>query len=499
MILSILVSLVAVAGFGIALWKLAIVGIARSAIGAATDGVSSMLDSELDDDQKEVAVRRAGLSLIRSAFDIFWRFAVALAAAAAPIFLADLVGLVSADAVIDLMLSWEYILIVSVLAILVSELLRRRNRSATAQTDEVNRYSTADRFFHMLAFSSPWVLKRASSLEDRVVSGLPADPAARPIFITSLARGGTTALLNAFHDIPGIATHTYRDMPFLTAPVLWNRLTGGSRRTVERHERAHGDGLEIDLNSPEAFEEVVWKLCWPGKYGATGIACWDTPDRDPASEAFLSHHMAKIVHARQGQTPAVPPDGGRYCSKNNANIARIPFLRSAFPDASIVVPVRQPGAHAASLLRQHKNFCSLQEEDPFIRRYMRDIGHFEFGQIFKPLLFPGVRDNAHDPFSGDYWLQYWIDAFDHVAKHADDCIFVLQDDLRADPQDTMDDLCARLGLNTGTMSFAGYFHSKPDNPMSDLFSPALHQKATVLYDRLRAMADRQKARTLELS
>ena len=256
MILEVVISLLAVAGFAVALWRGRIVPVACDALKVTMAGFGAMTDSELDDAAKEVAVRRAGFGLIVAAFNIFWRFGLALAAAAAPIFLADASGLVPRDAVFELMLRWDYIIIVSVVAIVLSEIVRRRRASAGARISAVNRNSAADRFFHMLAFSSPFVLIAASSAEDRLLSSPTREPSAPPIFITSLARGGTTALLNAFHDIPGIATHTYRDMPFLTAPTLWNRLAGGRKRTVARHQRAHGDGLEIDLDTPEALSLI---------------------------------------------------------------------------------------------------------------------------------------------------------------------------------------------------------------------------------------------------
>lgn len=484
MILEVLVSLIAVGAFAYVLWKLAVVKVARNAIAAASTGVSAMLDSEADDDAKEAAVRSAGFKLIQSAFSIFWRFGAALAAAVTPIFLAELIGLSPGRAVINLMLQWEYILAVSVLGMIISEVLRRRNTAHGRDTAEVNRYSSADRFFHMLAFSHPAILKTASAIDDALMPKALKQKTAPPIFITSLARGGTTALLNALHDVPGVYTHTYRNMPFLTAPVLWDRLGGGSRRNVERHERAHGDGLEIDLNSPEAFEEVVWKLCWPSKYGQSGIKCWDTADRDDHKEHFLSRHMEKIVYAQTKQGPPPTSEGARYCSKNNANIARIPFLKDAFPGCQIVVPIRHPGAHAASLLRQHNNFSKLQSEDPFVCRYMRDIGHFEFGEIHKPLLFPGMSTNKYDLFSGDYWLQYWIHAFQDVLKHKDTCLFVFQDDLRSSPQHTMDDLCGALNLQAPTLAFSDYFHSQPDKMVPEQFSPKLYEEAEGLYQEL---------------
>jgi hypothetical protein len=484
MILEITISLLAVAGFGLALWWVRIVLVARDAMKATMAGLSSMTDGELDDDGKEVAVRRAGLGLIVASFSIFWRFFVALAAAAAPILLADAIGLVSRDAVYTLMLRLDYIIVVSVVTILLAKIFRRRRSAATETIPKNNRYSTVDRFFHVMAFSSPAVLKTASWIEDRLLSKPTQEPSAPPIFITSLARGGTTALLNALHDIPGIATHTYRDMPFLTAPNLWNRLAGGQKRGVDRHQRAHGDGLEIDLDSPEAFEEVIWTMFWPENFRETSIALWRAEDRKPDAEQFLKRHMAKVIRARLAQGKGDAARTARYCSKNNANIARIPYLVEAFPSCRIIVPVRRPECHAASLLRQHQNFLKLQAEDDFIKRYMRDIGHFEFGQIHKPFQFPGFDAEIYDPAIGDYWLNYWIHAFREILEHSDSCIFVLQDDLRSSPQVTMTALCSALDLAQGPLQFATYFRSSPDQSRTDLYNQRLYEEAEELYREL---------------
>ena len=303
--LQIIVSLFAVLGFGLILWLTDVVGQARKATRTTLSAISGMMDSELDDDAKEIAARRAGIGLIISAIQVFWRFALALAVAAVPIYAADAVGLAPRDDVLSLMLRFDYIIIVSVIAIGVVEGGRRLSgvdsagKQAAPGNATLNHYSPADRFFHGLAFSSPAVLKGASWFEDRLLGQ--SEPETRPIFITSLARGGTTALLNALHDVPSVATHTYRDMPFVTAPILWNRMSGGEKRAVTRHQRAHGDGLEIDLDSPEAFEEVLWKLGWPEKYKADRILLWDSGDRQPAAERFMALHMGKIKRARQGQ------------------------------------------------------------------------------------------------------------------------------------------------------------------------------------------------------
>ncbi len=119
---------------------------------------------------------------------------------------------------------------------------------------------------------------------------------------------------------------------------------------------------------------------------------------------------------------------------------------------------------------------------------MRDIGHFEFGLIHKPIRFPGFDSEAFDSNSGDYWLNYWIHAFREIIRHGDRCVFVLQDDLRSSPQATMDALCAALELTPGQMRFSDYFHSAPDRSEVDSYDPQLFEEASELYRAIESMA-----------
>lgn len=271
MVIVVLVSLLAVAGFGLALWKSGVMPVAKTAVSTAFSGLSVMMDRELDDDAKEAAVRRAAFSLLKAAVSIAARFVCVLATAAVPILIADLAGIVRFDAVTALMLRPDYIVIVSVAAIIATKIAQKVRGGADDTGADQKRYPASDRFLHALAFAGPGVQKAVSRLEDWLVPKAAVMPTAPPIFVTSIARGGTTALLKALHDMPDVATHTYRDMPFVTAPALWHKLSGGAKRQVARKQRAHGDGLEIDLDSPEAFEEVLWKMFWPEKYRGAGI------------------------------------------------------------------------------------------------------------------------------------------------------------------------------------------------------------------------------------
>jgi Sulfotransferase family len=277
-------------------------------------------------------------------------------------------------------------------------------------------YSRLDRLFHRLAFASPNIQLAAEDIETSAFGRtFRAVSPARPVLLTSLPRAGTTMVLERLHLSPDLACTTYRDMPFVMAPVLWSKLSGRFRRTGEARERAHGDGVVIGHDSPEGFEEVIWRAFWPEHYRRDGISPWATTDAKAEARGFLLRHMQKIIALRRPGRA-----GARYLSKNNANIARLALLPAMFPDATLLVILRDPFEHAASLHRQHANFAARHAADPFAARYMGDIGHYEFGALHRPILFPGfaeLRGGAagQGPESRDYWLAYWIAAFAAVA------------------------------------------------------------------------------------
>ena len=82
---------------------------------------------------------------------------------------------------------------------------------------------------------------------------------ANHIFITGLARSGSTALLNKIYSSGEIASITYKDMPFVLSSSLskyYNKLS--SNNSDNLIERFHNDGIQIDNNSPECFDETFW-------------------------------------------------------------------------------------------------------------------------------------------------------------------------------------------------------------------------------------------------
>ena len=485
--MTLVVASAAVLGFALVLARSRLGVVVQGVVRAALDGVTAVLDSDLDDLEKERAARRGGVRLLWGAFGLAWRFGLALGAAGLVVLAADASGVEPTERVLDMMMRPAFIVGISVVAAVVWWALVKARVVGRRRPADKTAYAEADQLMHRLAFANRRMLLAVAGLENRIFRrSIQRVSLAPPVFIVSLPRGGTTALLNALHRLPGVATHEYRDMPFVTAPLLWSRLGGDRSKRVGKRERAHGDGMEIDLDSPEAFDEVLWRAHWPQKYVAGRIQTFDEGDLDDdATDDFARHH-AKVALVRHGRSA----EACRYVSKNNANIGRLRVLDRMFPGCSIVVALRRPAAHAASLHRQHERFLRLHAEDPFVRDYMRDIGHLEFGELHQPIDFAGLADlvGAREPSEPDYWLAYWIAAFEEVARHPGEVIVVQQDDLRARPQATMEQVCSSLRIDNAGIDFTSEFRPGADPTPGYLFSPDLLARADALYERIAAKA-----------
>jgi len=306
-------------------------------------------------------------------------------------------------------------------------------------------YSKLDRALHKLAFNSKLLQNVLADMERSMFSQRWQDISAdKPVFVTSLPRAGTTIILQTLNRMCHLATYTYRDMPFILTPLIWDKVSRVFSRTSKPAERAHGDGLVIDEDSPEAFEEVLWKKYFPGYYDQTGINCWQDSLHRPVFEQAFRGHMQKLLMLRYADSSS----SLRYISKNNANIARIGYLQELFPDARFVVPLRHPVEQAISLLRQHQNFICLHANDTFARRYMADIGHFEFGELHRAIRFPDLAGLVRGlgPGSLDYWLAYWLAAFRELSRYPNLC-FISFEDLCIHPETSLQNLLNYLELD----------------------------------------------------
>jgi hypothetical protein len=472
--LAFLVSLLAISGFILAFVYLNVVPVSKQAFTRTQKGLFAMLDNTLPEEEKETAVQSAGLSLLKLSFEILWRVTVCLLAATAPIYLLDYIGFVPADAVTTLMLRWDYILGTTLVLGGIGWSFAQSRKKILPQSA----YSTTDQITHKIAFSGPGIQLTAADIEDRLFANQIREIEEQPpIFITSLPRAGTTILLTALNDIPSTATHLYRDMPFVMAPLLWSRMSSLFVKQGEMAERAHGDGIKIGYDSPEAFEEIIWRAFWPNKYHDDSIELWNEEDGRPDAREFFTKHFRKIV--------ALCTSGaGRYISKNNNNIARLDLLPEMFPGSQIVVPLREPAEHAASLLRQHKNFLKQHVADPFIQRYMHDVGHLEFGTLHTPFSFASFDPTTGSTEKEDYWLDYWIAGYKMVLERADRLHFVSHENLGKHPKRVMHGLCERINIDPAGVDLARHLRPIRKKAENGLFDTKQLAKATEIYHTL---------------
>jgi hypothetical protein len=236
---------------------------------------------------------------------------------------------------------------------------------------------------------------------------------AAPIFVCGLARSGTTILLECLAAHPDTVTHRYRDYPGVLAPVFWNRIaTSLYPDTARPVERAHGDGIAVTPDSPEAVAEMLWMAFHEDCHNPAHDNRVGPGDLDPAFTAFFRDHIRKLLWLRGGR---------RYVSKGNYDLARMSAMIELFPGARFIVPIRDPVTQIASLMRQQALFSAGETRHPAALRYMQRIGHFEFGIDRRPL------NLGNGPVTADVqrlwrqgrevegWSLYWADVHGFLA------------------------------------------------------------------------------------
>lgn len=451
--------------FILTLWISGLAQAGYRVLATVRDSVAIMRDASIDDERREKKLQQSSLQLFRAFFSILIRSALVFLLSLLPIFISSLLGLAEIEDVIRYLSRWDFIIITTVI-ICACYAVWTRLRPSSTMIFQMN-YSTLDRLLHHVAFSAQSIQFTAADIEKKAFSSeFEAVEAEKPIFIASLPRAGTTLLLEVLHRFPSLATHTYRDMPFIMAPLLWSKLNSAFHKPDKLRERAHGDGMVIGYNSPEAFEEIIWRAFWPEKYTDTNIELWDSEDSKGEASSFFVEHIKKIIALRR-------PDrarDGRYLSKNNANIARLDLISRMFPKAKILIPVRHPVEQAASLLRQHLNFIEMHKNEPFIRRYMADIGHYEFGALHRPIAFPGIDVLIHDrdPLTLNYWLGYWIAAFEYVLERREAAMLISYEVTCSNGRRALAEICLQLEIpEEGMLDTVASIIKVPPPPRGD--------------------------------
>jgi hypothetical protein len=305
------------------------------------------------------------------------------------------------------------------------------------------------------------------------------------VFIAGLARAGTTILLEALYSTGIFATLTYRHMPFVMAPVTWLHITSGQLRSGELKERAHGDRLLVNFDSPEAFDEIFWLTFAETPYVKQH---WIEPHEfDSDILENYQRFVENVITSCGGN------DSTRYLAKNNNNILRIHSLKRAFPESVVIVPFRNPFDQAKSLHRQHQKFSRVHAEDPFALRYMNWLGHFEFGLNFKPFnVSKDVLPESDEQLENiEYWMNYWKSVYQFMMeRYADDVVFFDYDRFCAEPESSLEKLARDCSFERSLLM---PFRNKVKNAVQyDRKLEKIPKDVTKVYEELQKIASHSR-------
>ncbi len=245
-------------------------------------------------------------------------------------------------------------------------------------------YNFIDRLLHDIFLNYSFVKKSTFELEKFLFNYiftedfLSLSKKENHIFISSLPRSGTTSLLNYIYSGNEFASLTYRDMPFILAPNLSTKFNSQKKFFLPKL-RFHNDGIYIDLDSPEAFDNVFF----------------DVFSNSEIIEE-LPNYVALILNRYNKK---------RYLSKNNNLLNKIEIITKSLKNTIFLTPFRDPKTQCTSLFRQHKHFKKIHKDNKFSKRYMTFLGHEEFGFLHKPWNKSIKYKNTSDI---NYWLEQWV-------------------------------------------------------------------------------------------
>ena len=174
-------------------------------------------------------------------------------------------------------------------------------------------------------------------------------------------------------------------MPFILAPNLFKKFN--FKKKLIKKERFHKDSIKINLDSPEALDETFLQM-------------------NHEDENFKEYKNYIYLVLKKYKKK-------RYLSKNNNNFKRLKKIENLFPNAITFILFRNPIEQSNSLLCQNNNFLKLNKQIKFSARYMKYIGHNEFGINHKPWFDPTSNRLTSDI---NYWLEQWILFYEYILN-----------------------------------------------------------------------------------
>lgn len=333
-------------------------------------------------------------------------------------------------------------------------------------------YNALERFIHRIALDHSNVLELTFDLEKLVNSDVKMRDDA--VYVTGLSRAGTTTMLNGLYGSGIFASATYLDMPFVLAPNLWAAITRFTNKLPISMERKHGDDVSIGYDSPEAFEEVFWRLRLASLFVKA----------DHLSEHKISYQDIEALQIYQSLV-CRRYKKQRYLCKNNNHIFRFDIILRLCPSSKFLIMFRNPLEQAESLLRQHRRFTNL---DPFSKKYMYWLSHHEFGDTHLPYSFAQEPKQYTNKNSIYYWLEIWVDVYTRVLERYifsknTGALLVNYDRLCNSP-DYWKSICSSLNLHNVSSPYS----PKKARPLEIETSPIL-EKAKNVFEKLDSLIE----------
>lgn len=330
-------------------------------------------------------------------------------------------------------------------------------------------YSKLDKLLHQLYLGNYFISKSAFELE-KIIFG---DKAKKlhideQIIVTGLARSGTTAVMKKIFDTGEYASLQYSNMPFILSPNFWKRSSN-----IEAHARAHNDGIIIDGNSPEEFDEFFWKVFLNDNYILeNGLK----PHELDAIILDEYVNYIKLICLSKGKT--------KFISKNNNSILRIGSLQK-IPNLKTIILFREPLSHASSLMKLDHKFSSDQKKDRFALDYFDYLGHHEFGLHHKPFLLTQEFNLNKEQYSRDtlnYWLAVWLNYHSYLLNSLNKSFLIIAfEDVIESPEKVYDYISKNT---TSKVNFGEVKKHIPNEYSYSEHDPLLINKCNSIYKEL---------------
>jgi hypothetical protein len=338
-----------------------------------------------------------------------------------------------------------------------------------------NNYSSLSKFLHEFYLGNYFISETSFEIE-KMLHGkiLKQTQLGEIVFITGLARAGTTALFHRLYETNAFATLKYSNMPLLLMPNLWKNFNKTSSGDMK--ERAHKDGIKINVDSPEEFDEYFWKVFLKDAYISK-----DHLSPHEVSEKTMREYVQylKLVAHSYGKK--------NYLSKNNNNILRLASLLQWLPNPKIILLFRKPLEHAKSLMKQHENFVQLQTQDSFALKYFNYLGHHEFGLGHKPFHFTEGGYERLKQYKTDdlnYWLLIWKNYYQYLLDIYDARILLISfEDLCAQPSAIANFLNSQISLESPVEMVEAF---RPPTHAENKFDERILEECEGLYAQLNA-------------